>query len=117
MPKKIDRKKIKAKALIINDAWQEGAPSAEFMGIKQSEYQNAITEIENKENTYRDLKAQLTLLDTDIENRYGDLDDNTVGVANGVRGSKDYGDDSALYGAMGYVRASERKSGLTHKKK
>jgi hypothetical protein len=35
----------------------------------------------------------------------------------GVVSDDDYGDDSALYEAMGYVRNSQRKSGLTHKKK
>lgn len=35
----------------------------------------------------------------------------------GVAGSPDYGNDSPLYGAMGFVRKSEKKSGLTRKKK
>lgn len=30
---------------------------------------------------------------------------------------RNYGDDSPLYGAMGFVRMSEKKSGLTRKKK
>jgi hypothetical protein len=37
-------------------------------------------------------------------------------VVNGVIGSPDYGPDSDLYGAMGYVRKSQRKSGLTPQK-
>ena len=38
-------------------------------------------------------------------------------VGQGVAGSLDYGDDSSLYEAMGFVRKSEKKSGLTRKKK
>ena len=38
-------------------------------------------------------------------------------VGLGVAGSPDYGNDSPLYGAMGFVRKSEKKSGLTRKKK
>jgi hypothetical protein len=34
-----------------------------------------------------------------------------------VAGVPDYDDDSPLYGAMGFVRKSERASGLTRKKK
>lgn len=37
--------------------------------------------------------------------------------SSGVAGNADYADDSPLYGAMGFVRKSERKSGLTKKKK
>ena len=36
-------------------------------------------------------------------------------VVNGVIGDPAFGEDSALYEAMGYVRKSERKSGLTRK--
>ena len=35
----------------------------------------------------------------------------------GVAGDPAYGNDSPLYGAMGFVRKSEKKSGLTRKKK
>jgi hypothetical protein len=34
-----------------------------------------------------------------------------------VAGDPAYGNDSPLYGAMGFVRKSEKKSGLTRKKK
>jgi hypothetical protein len=36
-------------------------------------------------------------------------------VINGVIGNPAYGPDSDLYGAMGYVRKSQRQSGLTQK--
>jgi hypothetical protein len=38
-------------------------------------------------------------------------------VVNGVKGDPNYGDDSDLYDAMGYVRKSAKKSGLTKKSK
>ena len=38
-------------------------------------------------------------------------------VVYGVMGNPAYGPDSDLYEAMGYVRKSERKTGLTRKKK
>jgi hypothetical protein len=39
----------------------------------------------------------------------------TALVINGVIGNPAYGPDSDLYGAMGYVRKSQRQSGLTQK--
>ena len=36
-------------------------------------------------------------------------------IVNGVLADSEFGDDSALYEAMGYVRKSERASGLTRK--
>lgn len=38
-------------------------------------------------------------------------------IVAGVIADEEYGSDSALYEAMGYVRKSERKSGLTRKRK
>ena len=38
-------------------------------------------------------------------------------VGLGVAGNPDFGNDSPLYGAMGFVRKSEKKSGLTRKRK
>jgi hypothetical protein len=37
-------------------------------------------------------------------------------VVNAVKGDPAFGEDSALYETMGYVRKSERKTGLTRKK-
>ncbi len=37
-------------------------------------------------------------------------------IKNGVLADPEFGDDSALYEALGYVRKSARKSGLTRKK-
>jgi hypothetical protein len=38
-------------------------------------------------------------------------------VVNAVKGDPDEGEDGELYEAMGYVRTSERKSGLSRKSK
>lgn len=38
-------------------------------------------------------------------------------IVAGIIGHDDYGKDSALYEAFGYIRESDRKSGLTRKKK
>jgi len=60
-----------------------------------------ITAVETKGQTLDDLRAQVKMLEDEISDYYAALDDTIVDVGNGVRGSKDYGDDSPLYGAMG----------------
>lgn len=117
MSKRIDKTSIKARAVKINDAWEEGAPDVEFMGETQAGLNTAIGAIETKEKSLDDLRAQVKILEDELLDDYGALDDTLVNVASGVRGNKNYGDDSPLYGAMGFVRKSERASGLTRKTK
>ena len=117
MPKRIDKPGIKRRAVKMDDAWKEGAPDAKFMDVSQSELNDKITAIETKEQSLDDLRAQAKMLEDEILDDYSDLDDTLVNVANGVRGDKNYGDDSPLYGGMGFVRKSERASGLTRKTK
>ncbi len=51
------------------------------------------------------------------DDKYKALDGQRSKVGQGVAGDPAYGNDSPLYGAMGFVRKSERASGLTRKKK
>jgi hypothetical protein len=51
------------------------------------------------------------------EGKYVRLNEKRSAVGKGVAGHKDYGDDSPLYGAMGFKRKSERASGWTRKSK
>jgi hypothetical protein len=117
MAKRIDKTAIKKRAVKMDDAWKEGADKVEFMGVTQTDLNGQITAVEAKEQSLDDLRAQVKMLEEEILDDYAALDDTLVDVGNGVRGSKAYGDDSPLYGAMGFVRKSERKSGLTRKTK
>lgn len=114
---KIFRKKIKQRADKMNNAWEEGAKDAEFMGHTQTTFVTQMTAIGTKEGERDDLLAQAGLIDDELDGMYSGLDDTMVAVRNGVAGHKDYGNDSPLYGAMGFIRKSERRSGLTRKKK
>ena len=64
-----------------------------------------------------DLKAELKMKSDVRDDKYVALNEKRSKVGLGVAGSPDYGNDSPLYGAMGFVRKSEKKSGLTRKKK
>lgn len=61
------------------------------------------------------MEAQLKMKRDARYNLYIALNAKRTKVAQGVVGSPDYGDDSPLYGAMGFVRKSVRASGLTRK--
>jgi len=111
-------KRIKEKINTIKNAWNEGAPDVEeFRNTKKTTFASDITAAQAVEDEIADLKAQLKMKEDDRDDRYAKLEDDAIDIAEGVRGHKDYGRDSALYGAMGFVRQSEKKSGLTHKKK
>lgn len=69
-----------------------------------------------------DARAQITTLQeqvTSAQDKRDDADKTTVSamqlVVNAVKGDPNYGDDSDLYDAMGYVRKSARASGLSRK--
>ncbi len=64
-----------------------------------------------------DLEVELKMKRDIRDDKYKALDQNRSKVGMGVAGNADYGNDSPLYGAMGFVRKSEKKSGLTRKKK
>ena len=63
-----------------------------------------------------DLEAQIKMKREERDDKYKALDQNRSKIGMGVAGNPDYGNDSPLYGAMGFVRKSEKKSGLTRKK-
>ena len=98
-------------------AWREYAPEATFGGVKLGDLQAAVdlsdenrSKITNKEN---ELKGLFVKRDND------DLDGLKVRelLVNGVVGDPNFGPDSAFYESLGYIRKSDRKSGLTRRKK
>ena len=50
------------------------------------------------------------------DDKYVAAGDKRSKVGMGVDGDPTYGNDSPLYGAMGFVRESEKKTSLTRKK-
>ena len=117
MPK-VQIKRIKEKVLRILNAWLEGATAViEFRSTKRADFEARIVQAQVLEDEAADLRAQASLKDDQRDAIYRQLEADAVDIREGVEGHKDYGDDSPLYGLMGFVRKSERKSGLTHKKK
>jgi hypothetical protein len=101
---------------IIN-AWTTLAPAASFGGMTLAQYQAKVKPSFDARTTIDGLNAQLTAaLDTRDDADKVTADANQK-VIKGVVGDPNYGDDSNLYEAMGYIRKSERASGLTKKAK
>lgn len=116
MATKINSREIRERSNKINGAWKDAAAAAKFGGISQTDFQKAIGEGAAIDAAIADLEAQLKLKQDERDIKYGEIDQKSVMVRNGVVADPAYGDDSPLYGAMGFVRKSERRSGLTRKK-
>jgi len=100
----------------ILNAWEELAPDKSFGGMTLAQFKAVV-------KPSLDTRAELAKLEPQIthwQNRREDADvvSNTAvqKVVKGVMGDPAFGEDSDLYEGMGYVRKSERKSGLTKKK-
>jgi hypothetical protein len=109
-------KDIIAASDLIKAAWKKYAAAATFGGMTEAQYEAKIKPSYDLRTQIGDLEKQLSQLIADR-----DLADVNTKAANsaavkGIVGDVNYGDNSDLYGACGYVRKSEKKSGLTRKK-
>ena len=100
---------------VIRAAWKEIAPQESFAGMSLEQFETASEaplrlrrDIQLQERQLEGLKADRALSDTAAA-RLLEL------VVSSVKGTPSFGSDSPLYRAMGYVRRSERKTGLTRK--
>jgi len=99
----------------IADAWESLAPEAKFAGMALEQFKGKIKPALDKLALLNAIEAELSGHRRELV----DLSNESYGwgkkVVKSVRGDVDYGDDCPLYSAMGFVRSSERKSGLTRK--
>ena len=96
-------------------AWREMAPGASFAGMTLAQFEVAIA-------AHLGLRDEITDLELKLIGKKAErsISDGATGellslVVNSVRGTPGFGRDCPLYRAFGYVRKSERKSGLTRK--
>jgi hypothetical protein len=102
---------------VFQAAWLENAPTAAFAGMTLTEFKEAV-------KAPAELRDEILMLDRQVErkqveslNAIATASEVLDLVVNSVRGTPGFGADSALYGSIGYVRKSERKTGLTRKKR
>lgn len=97
--------------------WKNIRPEKPFAGLTLAEFETRISPIYTTRNAVTEhenlLKAAINARDTADKAAFaeGQL------VVNAVKSDRAEGEDGELYEAMGYVRKSERKTGLIRKAK
>jgi hypothetical protein len=98
-------------------AWRTLAPDKTFGGMTLAQFEAVTSASATTRAVIAELQDKLVQA---IANR-DVADDETAEkiqlVVNGVVGDPTEGEDSVLYGALGYTRKSERRTGLTRKRK
>lgn len=93
------------------------APEVEFNGFKKADLDADLAEGATLDTEIAQDEAALKAKKDRRDNVYKNAAEKRVKIGKGIAGHKDYGEDSELYGACGFVRKSERKSGLHRGKK
>ncbi len=112
----LNNKQVRERVTKMNSAWAQGAPTVTFRGITQAAFQADIQGAAADDQAIDEMEAQLKMKKTARDERYKKLNNNSNSVRDGVEGHSDFGPDHPIYEAMGFVRTSDRKSGLTRKK-
>ena len=106
-----------AKAQTVISAWETLRAEKSFAGMTLTQFKNKVKPSFDARASIDSLQNQLTA----AINARDDADQETTKtvslVVNSVKGDPDEGEDGELYEAMGYIRKSERRSGLSRKAK
>lgn len=109
-------KQVLERTNTIISAWESGAPGKSFGGM-------TLAQAKSKVKPSLDLRNEIIVLENQIitkKNQRDDADRETMRVLDlvvaGVRGDPTEGSDGSLIEAMGYIRKSERDSGLTRRR-
>lgn len=98
-------------------AWKALRPDKAFAGVTLDQFAEALVPCETSRATIARLENEQTA----AQNQRDDSDATAMALAlrvvSAVKADADEGEDGELYEAMGYVRKSERKSGLARKAK
>jgi hypothetical protein len=104
------------KILRFTNAWETLAPDKSFGGMTLAQFKAGVKHS-------LDTREELRVLESQTQSKKIERDDSDAEsirfmqlVSYGVAGDPSEGPDSDLYGALGYARKSERKTGLTRKK-
>lgn len=104
-------KEAKINALL--DGWEEHATGASFSELTLAQFKAKVQPSLDARDTIRQLELQLAAARVTRDNADVASTETVLSVVNSVKGSQTHGEDSALYASFGYVRKSDRRSGLT----
>jgi hypothetical protein len=97
--------------------WETLAPEKTFGGMTLAQFKAAVKPSFDAREELRALESQVQAKQIERDNADAESLRRVQLVVNGVIGDPEEGTDSDLYDAFGYTRKSERKTGLTRKKK
>jgi hypothetical protein len=99
------------------NAWKTLAPNKQFGGMTLEQFEAFAAPVRTAVALIEDLDDQKTRALNERDNALELFFEKAQLYINGVLADPTEGQDSSLYEASGYVRKSERKSGLTTKSK
>ena len=97
--------------------WETLAPEKSFGGMTLAQLKAAVKPSYDAREQLRALESQTQAKQIERDNADAESLRLVQLVVNGVIGDPEEGPDSDLYAAFGYTRKSERKTGLTRKKR
>ncbi|MEA2174914.1 MAG: hypothetical protein QOD00_2506 [Blastocatellia bacterium] len=97
--------------------WETLAPDKSFGGMTLAQLKTALKPSFDTRDQLRALENQIQSKQAERDNADAESLRRIQRVINGVIGDPEEGPDSDLYESFGYTRRSERKTGLTRKKK
>ncbi len=98
-------------------AWRQASPGAVIAGMTLAEFEAATAEPLATRQEIERLNILLNSARTKRDIADVAARDLLEVVVSGVKGTPEFGADSVLYGLLGYVRRSERKTGKVRKKR
>ena len=93
-------------------AWEDLRPAKSFAGLTLAQFKTAMQPALDARTTISNLENLLSAARTARDDEDKEACDIINKVVNAVVGDTDEGNDSPLYEALGYIRKSQRKSGL-----
>lgn len=105
-------KETEDKTKLITGAWKQLAAAKSFAGMTLDDFNAKVKPTFDTRTRVTEAEAELTSAQ-DARDDADKVTNATIQlVVNSVKGDPAFGEDSDLYEAMGYVRKSERRSGL-----
>lgn len=97
--------------------WETNAPDAKFFNYTLTQYKASVDLSRQAQARVLELETLLEAARNTSKNVNSVNEELEKNIAKSIAGDPNYGDDSTLYESTGRIRKSERKTGLTRKKK
>ena len=108
-------KEMEEKISRVINAWETLRADKSFAGMTLTQFKNKVKGSLDARTKLAGLENQLTAALNERDDADKASNEAMQFVVNAVKGDPNEGEDGELYEAMGYVRKSERRSGLSRK--